>query len=167
MRYIANISVFTLALLTFACSNEQAAEASANNATDTTKASTEALPPGFTDEPPPAPTSNTSVLSGGNLVFNSGDTSPGSDDSTINDSVIVITNGKLVAWGKRGETDMPNDSIGYDLRGKWITSANIMRQGGEAELSIYSADPTTPAATTATTDLLVGAFANNQLSLDE
>ena len=33
---------------------------------------------------------------------------------------MVITKGNLIAWGKRGDVDVPNDSIGFDLRGKWI-----------------------------------------------
>jgi len=68
------------------------------------------MPPGFLDEPPPPPTSSTQVLSGGTLVT----------DSIIEDSVVVLNNGNLVAWGKRGEVDMPNDSVGFDLRGQWI-----------------------------------------------
>ena len=69
------------------------------------------MPPGFLDEPPPKPKSNTLVLSGGDLVL----------DTVIADAVVVIQNGKLLAWGKRGEVDMPNDSIGADMRGKWIS----------------------------------------------
>ena len=68
------------------------------------------MPPGFLDEPPPPPTSNTQVLSGGTLVT----------DATIEDSVVVLTDGKLVAWGERGRVAMPNDSIGFDMRGHWI-----------------------------------------------
>ena len=68
------------------------------------------MPPGFLDEAPPGPTSNTQVLSGGTLVT----------DATIEDSVVVMTDGKLVAWGERGLVAMPNDSIGFDMRGKWI-----------------------------------------------
>ena len=47
------------------------------------------------------------------------------DGERISDSIIVITNGQIVAWGARGETDLPNDSIGFDLRGKWIVTDNI------------------------------------------
>ena len=69
------------------------------------------LPPGFLDDPPPPPVSNTQVLSGGTLVT----------QATIEDAVVVLTDGKLVAWGKRGVVAMPNDSIGFDMRGHWIT----------------------------------------------
>jgi hypothetical protein len=71
---------------------------------------TQHLPPGFLDEPPPPPSSNTQVLSGGTLVLN----------QIIPDSVLVVQDGILLAWGARGEVAMPNDSIGLDMRGKWI-----------------------------------------------
>ncbi len=73
--------------------------------------SNQEMPPGFLDEPPAPPTSSTQVLSGGTLVT----------DGIIEDSVVVLNDGKLVSWGKRGEVEMPNDSVGFDLRGKWIT----------------------------------------------
>lgn len=75
------------------------------------------MPPSFLDEAPPPPTSATEILGGGTLVL--------PDGSFVNDALIVITNGKLIAWGKRGEVDVPNDSIGYDLRGKWIQTDEL------------------------------------------
>ena len=42
------------------------------------------------------------------------------DGSEVVDSLVVITDGDLIAWGTRGDVDVPNDSIGFDLRGKWI-----------------------------------------------
>ena len=75
------------------------------------------MPPSFLDEAPPPPTSNTEILGGGTLVT--------PDGAFIEDSLIVITDGKLVAWGKRGDVDVPNDSIGHDLRGKWIQAQNL------------------------------------------
>ena len=81
--------------------------------------------PGFLDEPPPPPTPATEILGGGTLVL--------ADGSFIEDSLIVITNGKLVAWGKRGEVEVPNDSIGIDVRGKWIQAARL-EAGANADL---------------------------------
>lgn len=75
------------------------------------------LPPSFLDEAPPLPTSATEILGGGTLVM--------PDGSFVEDSLIVITDGKLVAWGPRGEVEVPNDSIGHDLRGKWIQAAAL------------------------------------------
>ena len=79
----------------------------------------ESMPPGFTDAPPPPPSSNTLVLSGGVLLL----------DTPITDSVVVITDGKILAWGRRGEVDMPNDSIGLDMRGKWLRAASSLNSG--------------------------------------
>ena len=73
------------------------------------------MPASFLDEAPPPPTSSTVVLSGGTLVL----------EQVTADSAIVLRNGKLIAWGKRGEVEMPNDSVGKDLRGKWITPGTI------------------------------------------
>ena len=75
------------------------------------------MPPSFLDEAPPLPTSATEILGGGTLVT--------ADGALIEDSLIVITDGKLVAWGKRGDVDVPNESIGHDLRGKWIQAENL------------------------------------------
>ena len=73
------------------------------------------MPAGFLDAPPAPPTSNTVVLSGGNLVL----------DDVSTDTAIVISNGRLITWGRRGDVDMPNDSIGHDMRGKWLTPGSI------------------------------------------
>ena len=69
-------------------------------------------PPGFLDPPPPPPTSTTHVLSGATVL----------SQPPVEDGVVVISQGTLVAWGKRGEVEMPNDSIGHDVRGKWIVA---------------------------------------------
>ena len=68
------------------------------------------LPPGFLDEPPLPPTSDSLVLSGGTLIT----------EAEIADAIVVVSDGKLVAWGKRGEVAVPDDSIGYDMRAKYI-----------------------------------------------
>lgn len=89
------------------------------------------MPPGFMDEPPPPPTSNTVILSGGVLLA----------DSPITDSVVVIADGVITAWGHRGEVDLPNDSIGIDMRGKWIRGSNGLTSGSTADLLIYDQFP--------------------------
>lgn len=94
-----------------------------------------AMPPGFLDTPPPPPTSSTQVLSGGTLVA----------DRMIEDSVVVLTNGTLVAWGKRGEVAMPNDSVGFDLRGHWIM-AGSWQQAAAGELPLEAPLPVGEAA---------------------
>lgn len=70
------------------------------------------VPPSFLDPPPPPPTSTTHVLSGATVL----------SEPQVEDGVVVISQGRLVAWGKRGEVEMPNDSIGHDVRGKWIVA---------------------------------------------
>ncbi len=89
------------------------------------------MPPGFTDPLPSGPTSNTWVLSGGTLAV----------DPPITDAVVVIRDGRLAGWGRRGEVDMPNDSIGYDLRGKWLTPAGEMQLNTLANLLVYNRSP--------------------------
>jgi|GEM_PF-2093694 len=106
----------------------------------------QALPPGYTDAPPPGPTSNTTILSGGTFVL----------AQNIADSVVVISNNKLIAWGPRGEVDLPNDSIGMDMRGKWIvagvpadiesntlTLPSDVISGDPARLLVFNSDPGT------------------------
>ena len=75
------------------------------------------LPPGFTDEAPPPPTSSTQVLSGG--------TFENTREAVLVDAVIVLTEGNFIAAGTRGNTDMPNDSIGHDMRGKFIVPGHV------------------------------------------
>ncbi|NOX51905.1 MAG: hypothetical protein GXP16_15425 [Gammaproteobacteria bacterium] len=100
------------------------------------------MPPGFLDEPPPPPTSETSVLSGGTLML----------DPHVTDSVLVLQQGTIMAWGKRGEVDMPNDSIGVDMRGKWLYPGTLvelnkgvvkagLRKNQPANMIILSQDP--------------------------
>ena len=83
------------------------------------------MPPGFLDDPPPGPTSATTVLSGGTLIT----------DAETGDAVVVVQNGLLLASGTRGEVDVPNDSVGLDMRGKWIVP------GAEADLQTSGALP--------------------------
>ena len=90
------------------------------------------LPPGFLEDPPPPPTSNTAILSGGTLLL--------ADGSEIRDSLVVITLGELVAWGRRGELDVPHDSIGIDLSGKWLLPDSLI-PGTAAEIRFAATDP--------------------------
>ena len=116
MKYLAlHLLLMTLTLTLSGCSktgeNKTGAQTNAEQTIVTVEsASAERLPPGFLDDAPAPPTSENHVFSGGTLVL----------DEEINDAVVVIAKGKLVSWGKRGEVDVPNDSIGYDMRGKWL-----------------------------------------------
>lgn len=104
------------------------------------------LPPGFTDAPPPGPTSDTTILSGGTFVL----------AQNIADSVVVISDNRLVSWGSRGEVELPNDSIGMDMRGKWIvpgvpadiennnlTLPSEVASGDLARLLVFNSNPAT------------------------
>ncbi len=143
-------ALLALLLLLTACSDPQPnnvtspADGTVTETTTDAAQSSEQLPPGFTDTPPPPPTSDTLVLSGGTLVL----------AEPINDSVIVIQNNKILAWGQRGQVELPNDSIGMDMRGKWIIpgvpadvttsivdSTADLQQGAAASLLVFSADP--------------------------
>lgn len=89
------------------------------------------MPPGFLDSAPPGPESNTKVLSGGTLMT----------EPPVQDAVVVITDGAVISWGSRGSVDMPNDSIGLDMRGKWIRPVTPLASGAVADLRIYDVEP--------------------------
>ena len=89
------------------------------------------LPPGFLDEAPPLPTSDTVILSGGTLVLT----------PAIADAVVVITDGVVQAWGKRGEVDVPSDSVGRDMRGKWLVPKGSLAAGKTAAFTLYDGPP--------------------------
>lgn len=116
--------VFVCTLLLFGCGQ--------TTETESTTSTSGELPPGFMDEPPPPPVSDTLVLSGGTLMMG----------EEISDSVVVIKDGKLLAWGKRGEVSMPNDSIGYDMRGKWLMPlGGVPSIGDSASFDVMIAAP--------------------------
>jgi hypothetical protein len=125
------------------------------------------MPAGFLDEAPPPPVSDTIVLSGGNLIL----------DEVTTDTAIVLHQGKLIAWGKRGEVDMPNDSVGRDLRGKWITPGTLsdleastlpnlseLKIGAEANMLMFKTGPDLAGATG---DDLHGMITNGELQIFE
>lgn len=136
------------------------------NQTSADKPAEPNLPPaGFLDAPPPLPVSDTIVLSGGNLIL----------DAVTTDTAIVLQQGKLMAWGKRGEVDMPNDSIGKDLRGKWITPGTLtdleaatlpnltaLKVGAAANMLVFK---TGPDISRATSDDLYGTISNGELQI--
>ena len=122
------------------------------------------LPPGFLDPAPAPPTSDTIILSGGTLV-----TQP-----QVNDSVVVITDQQLIAWGARGKVFVPHDSIGRDMRGKWLIPGTIIAgelvssdddlDGSQPlNLVIVDADP----ANTQATAHVVGTVINGVIDLPE
>ncbi len=95
-----------------------------------------AAPPGFLDEAPAPPTSATVILSGGTLVL----------AQPIADAVVVITNGEVQAWGKRGAVDVPSDSVGRDMRGKWLLPKGELAAGGPAAFTLYDGPPSEAAS---------------------
>ena len=156
--------LFVFVFLVLSCSTVLLGCGQPQATPDQTQAPATELPPGFTDEPPAGPTSSTTVLSGGILY----------SEDTFEDAAIVITAGKLVSWGTRGEVDMPNDSIGVDMRGKWITPGvqnpdgsltlrSMPQNGEEASFLIFSDQPAEQPDTAA----LVGWFARGELMLEE
>ena len=69
------------------------------------------MPPSFLDPAPSRPTSETAIWAGVNLLT----------DPPINDYLLVIEKGRVVGWGQRGTVDVPNDSMGVDMRAYWIS----------------------------------------------
>lgn len=69
------------------------------------------MPPSFLDPAPSRPTSDTAIWAGVNLLT----------DPPINDYLLVIDKGRVVGWGQRGTVDVPNDSMGIDMRAYWIS----------------------------------------------
>ena len=141
-------------------------ETSQSVQSETRPQSDSAMPPGFLDEPPPPPTSNTLVLSGGTLV----------GEERIADSVVVVSLGELTAWGERGAVSMPNDSVGQDMRNKWIVPGSradlaagelpnlaYFQAGEPTALLIFSQEPQAPWSE----DYLVGTLVNGTLDLAE
>ena len=83
------------------------------------------------------PTSDTIVLSGGTLLT----------DPPIADAGVVISNGVLVAFGPRTEVDMPHDSAGFAMRGKWLQPTAPLVVGEPPNLNILIDDPSASEAT--------------------
>ena len=75
------------------------------------KNETASMPPSFLDPAPSRPTSDTAIWAGVNLLT----------DPPINDYLLVIDQGRVVGWGQRGTVDVPNDSMGVDMRAYWIS----------------------------------------------
>lgn len=97
-------------------------------------------------------------------------------DETIADSVVVITGGELMAWGQRGAVSMPNDSVGKDMRGKWLvpgTAADLaagdmpkmdsFQPGQAVQLLIFDRAPTSDWSDRG----LVGSFIDATLQMPE
>ena len=123
------------------------------------------LPPGFLDAPPPGPVSATTVLSGGVLLA----------QEEYPDAAVVVQNGTLLGWGARGTVDMPNDSVGFDMRNRWLvpgTEAGLAagtlpdlsawQPGAIVDLLILDVDPRTNEVGTAN---IVGSIAAGEIHL--
>ena len=68
------------------------------------------MPPSFLDPAPSRPISETAIWSGVNLLT----------DPPMSDYLLVIKKDQVVGWGQRGTVDVPNDSMGVDMRAYWI-----------------------------------------------
>ena len=68
------------------------------------------MPPSFLDPAPSRPISETAIWSGINLLT----------DPPMSDYLLVIKKNQVVGWGQRGTVDVPNDSMGIDMRAYWI-----------------------------------------------
>ncbi len=123
------------------------------------------MPPGFLDEPPPGPVSATTVFSGAMLLTT----------DVKSDAVVVVQNGRLLSSGLRGEVEMPNDSVGLDMRNRWIVpgrqadletgnlpNLDLWRTGSPANLLILDADPR---AAPPTADSLIGVVVDGEIRL--
>ena len=104
--------VLIAALLAGACSETQ-----------TPAPSGTPTPPGTTGaaalpEPPAPLTSATHIYSGGWLVRGDG-------SEPLFDGLVVVREGRIVALGKRGEVDVPADSVGIDASGKWLLPGSL------------------------------------------
>jgi hypothetical protein len=161
-RVRQNIYLVIILGLASACSDPTMSQESTHKS-----AEPKSMPAGFLDEAPPPPVSDTIVLSGGNLIL----------DQVTTDTAIVLHQGKLIAWGKRGEVDMPNDSVGRDLRGKWITPGTLsdleastlpnlseLKIGAEANMLMFKTGPDLAGATG---DDLHGMITNGELQIFE
>ena len=115
----------------------------------------------------PGPESATTVFSGGTLVT----------DELTNDAVVVVRNGLLLSWERRGDVEMPDDSVGMDMRGKWIVpgrqadleTGNLPNlgawlPGNPANLLVLTTDP---AQSAVAGDDLAGVVVDGEIRLFE
>ena len=150
--------LLAVALLAAACGSDRAPAADQ-------PVSEPDMPPGFLDEPPPGPVSATTVFSGAMLLT----------DEVQSDAVVVVQNGLLLSAGIRGVVDMPNDSVGLDMRNRWIvpgTQADLetgnlpnlehWRMDAPANLLVLDIDPRDSQVTS---DNLVGIVADGEIRL--
>ncbi len=60
---------------------------------------------------------------------------------TVEDAVIVVTRGQVMGWGERGAVEVPHDSVGSDMRGKWLVPQGELEPGAEARFTILDGPP--------------------------
>ena len=88
-------------------------------------------PASFLDPAPSLPTSQTTIWAGINLMT----------EPLINDYIVVIHKNQLINWGKRGSVEVPNDSVGVDMRRYWIKSESgeplLYDDSGKIDLSSF------------------------------
>ncbi|MGI9327091.1 MAG: hypothetical protein ACR2PZ_17870 [Pseudomonadales bacterium] len=131
-HYLTSLCALLLCLAGCQKASETPATASS------TAPSVDRAPPSFLDPAPAAPRSTTIILSGGTLL--EAEVSQAQD---LFDAVVVITNGKLVATGKRGSVPVPADSVGIDTSGKYIVAEPTTDSSvtAKANLTIYHQRP--------------------------
>lgn len=132
-RYLAPLCALLLCLA--GCQESSEAPATQSSAA---QAASDLPPPSFLDPAPAAPRSATIILSGGTLVE-----AANSQDQDLFDAVVVISDGKVVASGKRGSVPVPADSVGIDTSGKYIVAAPSSRTTlpANANFTIYHERP--------------------------
>lgn len=105
-------------------------------------------PRGFLDPAPPPPTSDTIILSGGTLIA---DAVSDEHPDGLFDAVVVIQDGRLVGYGKRGSVEVPDDSVGVDTSGRFIVPVGTtLHVGQPIALAVYAMRPAKDADSRAT-----------------
>ena len=114
MKFIVILLNLGIVLLTVSCSEPNNKSANA--------------PPSFLDPAPSLPTSPTTIWAGINLMT----------EPPTTDYVLVIRKNQVMKWGKRGSIDVPNDSVGVDMRRYWVKneSTNSLRYEDSGEIDL-------------------------------
>ena len=114
MKFIVILLNLVIVLLTVSCSETNNESANA--------------PPSFLDPAPSLPTSQTTIWAGINLMT----------EPPTTDYVLVIYKNQVMKWGKRGSIEVPNDSVGVDMRRYWVKneSTNSLRYEDSGKIDL-------------------------------
>ncbi|MEM1436045.1 MAG: hypothetical protein AAGG11_18465 [Pseudomonadota bacterium] len=127
----------------------------ADQASGTGSAAAPDGPPGFLDPAPPMPDSDTLILSGGTLL---GAAVAEEHPEGLFDAVVVVRDGTLIGFGRRGAIDVPADSVGIDTSGQFIEPVGTFTTGAAVTLNVYGQRPQADAEQPA----LTGRFADGR-----